>query len=124
MVNRITVIPTKSKTVPVTLLNTNSYNVWINQSLLAADIVEVEHCPWDFHSTMSCDGDQVQVFFCPVPKLEVQEEVLSFGISDTELSTNAGVTDMTKREEQGERPNFGPRPKFDSKDFNFNKELE
>ena len=62
MVNRTMVTPTKSKAVPVTLLNTNSYNVWIWQSLLAADIVEVEHCPWDFHSTMFCDGDQVQVF--------------------------------------------------------------
>ena len=76
MVNRTTVTPTKSKTVPVTLLNTNSYNVWIWQSLLATDIVEVEHCPWDFHSIMSHDGDQVQVSFCPVPMLEVQEEVL------------------------------------------------
>ena len=50
-----------------------------------------------------------------MPKLGVQEEVLSFGVSDTELSTNTGVTDMTKREEQGEKPNFGPRPKFHSK---------
>ena len=73
---------------------------------------------------MSRDGDQVQVSFCPVPKPEVQEEVLSFGVSDAELSTNTSVTDMTKREEQGERPKFGPRPKFDSMDFNFNKELE
>ena len=32
MVNWTTVTPTKSKTVPVTLLNTNSYNVWIRQS--------------------------------------------------------------------------------------------
>ena len=67
MVNQTMVTPTKSKSVPVTLLNTNSYNVWIRQSLLAADIVEVEHCPWDFHSIMSHDGNQVQVSFCPVP---------------------------------------------------------
>ena len=124
MLNWTTVTPTNSKTVPVTLLNTKSYNVWICQSLLAVNIVEVEHCPWDFHSAMSCDGDQVQVSFCPVPIPEVQAEVLSFGVSDAELSTNTGVTDMTKREEQGERPNFGPRPKFDSMDFDFNKELE
>ena len=57
MVNQTTVTPTKSKSMPVTLLNTNSYNVWIRQSLLAADIVEVKHCPWDFHSTMSRDGN-------------------------------------------------------------------
>ena len=58
---------------------------------------------------MSCDGDQVQVSFCPVPTPEVQEEVISFGVSEAELSSNTGATDMTKREEQGERPKFGPR---------------
>ena len=73
---------------------------------------------------MSRDGDQVQVSFCPVPTPKVQEEVLSFGVSDTELSTNTSATDMTKGEEQGERPKLGPRPKFDSKDFDLNKELE
>ena len=86
VVNQTTVTPTKSKTVPVTLLNINSYNVWIRQSLLAADIVEVEHCPWDFHSIMSRNGDQVQVSFCPVPMPEVQEEVLSFGVAETKSS--------------------------------------
>ena len=108
VVNRTTVTPTKSKAVPVTLLNTNYYNVWIRQPLLAADIVEVEHCPWDFHSTMSRDGNQVQVSFHPVATLEVQEEVLSFGVLEAKLYSNTSATDMTKREEQGERPKFGP----------------
>ena len=40
------------------------------------------------------------------------------------LKLNTGVTDMTKGEEQGERPKFGPQPKFDSMDFDFKKELE
>ena len=124
MVNWTTVTPTKSKTVPVTLLNTNSYNVWIRQSLLAADIVEVEHCPWDFHSTMSRDGNQVQVSFCPVHTLEVQEEVLSFGVAENKSSSNAGTMNTSSREEQGERPKFGPHPKFDSSNFDFKEQLE
>ena len=82
VVNRTMVTPTKSKSVPVTLLNTNSYNVWIWQSLLAADIVEVEHCPWDFHSVMSRDGNRVQVSFCPVPMPEIQVEIFSFGVTE------------------------------------------
>ena len=89
MVNQTMVTPTKSKSVPVTLLNTNSYNVWIWQSLLAADIVEVEHCPWDFHSIMSHDGNQVQVSFCPVPMPEVQEEMFSFGVTDSKSFPNS-----------------------------------
>ena len=50
--------------------------------------------------------------------------MLSFGVSEAELSPNTSAADMTKREEQGERPKFGPRPKFDSMDFDFNKEME
>ena len=108
VVNQTAVTPTKSKKVPVTLLNTNSYNVWIRQQLLAADIVEVEHCPWDFHSTMSHEGNQVQVSFCPVPTPEVQADVLSVGVTEVELPSDAGEMVTTNRGEQGERPRFRP----------------
>ena len=124
VVNQTTVTPTKSKSVPLTLLNTNSHNVWIRQSLLAADIVEVEHCPWDFHSIMSHDGDQVHVLFCPVPMLEVQVVIFSFGVTETESSPNSGEANMSTKEEQGERPKFGPHPKFNPLNFDFKKELE
>ena len=40
MVNRTMVTPNKSKHVLVLLMNTNSYNVWTQQPLLAADVVE------------------------------------------------------------------------------------
>ena len=120
VVNRTAVTPTKSKKVPITLMNMNSYNVWIRQLLLAADIVEVDHCPWDYHSTMSHDGGEVQVSFCPVPTPDLKADVLSVGVTETEIK--AGETDMTNGE-QGERPKFGPRPKFNSKDFDFKQEL-
>ena len=112
VVNHTAVTPTKSKKVPVTLMNTNSYNVWIKKLLLAADIVEVDHCPWGYHSTMSHDGGEVQVPFCPVPTPDVQADVLSVGVTETEMK--AGETVMTNGEEQGERPKFWPRPKFNS----------
>ena len=44
VVNRAMVTPKRSKKVPVILANTNSYNIWIRQPLLAADVVEVESC--------------------------------------------------------------------------------
>ena len=121
LVTHTTVTPTKSKNVPVTLMNTNSYNVWIKQLLLAADIVEVDHCPWDYHSTMYHDGGEVQVSFCPVPTPDVQADVLSADATKTEMK--AGERDMTNGGEQGERPKFGPRPKFNSKNFDFKQEL-
>ena len=45
------ITPKKSKQVPIILMNTNSYNIWIRQPLLAANVVEVDHCPWD-HTTI------------------------------------------------------------------------
>ena len=70
---------------------------------------------------MSRDGSEVHVSFCPVPTPDVQADVLSVGVTKTE--TKAGETVMTKGGEQGERPKFGPRPKFNSKDFDFKQEL-
>ena len=121
MVNWTAVTPTKSKKVPVSLMNTNSYNVWIRQPLLAANIVEVDHCPWDYHSTMSRDGGEVQVSFCPVPSPDVQADVHSVSVTQTEIKAGEMVT--TNGGEQRERPKFGPRLKFNSKDFNFKQEL-
>ena len=108
VVNRTTVTPSKSKKVPVTLINTNSYNVWIRQQLLAADIVEVDHCPWDYHSTMSRNGGDVQVLFQPVPTLDVQANISSVNVTQTE--EKARDKETTKGVDQEERPKFGPRP--------------
>ena len=122
VVNRTAVTPSKSKKVPITLINTNSYNVWIRQQLLAADIVEVDHCPWDYHSTMSRDGGDVRVLFQPVPTPDVQVDISSVNVTQTEKKARDKET--TKGVDQEERPKFGPRPKFNSKNFDFKKELE
>ena len=110
VVNQTMVTPTKSKPVHVTLLNTNSYNVLIWQSLLAADIVEVEHCPWDFQSVMSHDGNQVQVSFCPVPMPEVQAEIFSSGVASADSSPNSGDPNVSVTKEQGGSLNLGLIP--------------
>ena len=81
MVNRAMITPKKSKKVPVILANTNSYNIWIKQPLLAANVVEVESCPWDYQTILSRDGKDIKVSFCPVPPPEVQEDVFISGPS-------------------------------------------
>ena len=93
MVNHTTVTPNKSNRVPVTLVNTNSYNVWIKQQLLVADIVEVDHCLWDYHSIMSRDGSEVQVLFQPVPTPDVQADI--FSVDATQTGKEAGEMKMT-----------------------------
>ena len=77
------ITPNKSKRVPISLVNTNTYNVWIHQTLLAANIVEAEDCPWDYHPIMSWDSSDIKISFCPTPSSEVQAEVLSQGVSST-----------------------------------------
>ena len=103
VVNRTMVTPNKSKQVPVALLNTNSYNVWIQQPLLAADIAEVEDCLWDYQSAMSHEGNQIKVCFGPVPSPEVQEEVLFASVSN---ETNSGDSNKPTAKESGERSKF------------------
>ena len=100
-------------------MNTNSYNVWIRQPLLAADIVEAEDCPWDYQTSMYRDGGQINISFCPVPSTEVQAEIVAVGVKTAEPGNNS---EMTTKTERGERLKFGPRPNFNRK-FNFDKEL-
>ena len=102
MVNRAMVTPKQSKKVPVMLANTNSYNVWIHQPLLAADVVEVESCPWDYQTILSRDGKNVKASFCRVPLPEVQEDVFTHNVMSSENP------DMVHdKGTSGEKPKFG-----------------
>ena len=102
VVNRTMVTSNKAKQVPVALVNTNSYNVWICQLLLAADVVEVEDCPWDYQPIMSHEGNEIKISFCPVPTPEVQEEIFSSSV------TNSSDSSKSDTKEQGKRSKFGP----------------
>ena len=112
------VTPKHSKKVPVILANTNSYNVWIRQPLLAADIVEVESCPWDYQTILSHDGKDIKASFSPIPPPEVQEDVFTSGVMSSDNQ------DMVRNKQtSGEKPKFGPQPDFSSLKFDFDKEL-
>ena len=73
VVNRTMVTPNKSKRVPIVLVNTYLYNVWVRQPLLAADIIEAEDCPWDYQLVMFHDSNNIKVSFCPVPTLKFRQ---------------------------------------------------
>ena len=89
VVNRTIVTPNRSKHVPILLMNTNSYNIWIQQPLLAADVVKAKHCLWDYQSFLSHEGNEVKVTFHPVPTPEVQEEILSSAVNNTNMSSQS-----------------------------------
>ena len=102
---------------PVVLMNTNSYKVWVRQPLLAADLVEVEHHLWDYQPSMSREGDEVTVSFHPVPSQEVQEDILSSAVNSTQDNSN-NINETIKR------TTFGPRPDVNDSDLDFAKELD
>ena len=68
-VNHSYVNRTKAKQVSVILLNTNSYNVWIQQLLYAATIWDVELKNWDYEPIMtkSEEADTFEIKLPPVP---------------------------------------------------------
>ena len=74
------------------MVNTNTYNIWIRQPLLAADIVKAEHCPWDYQTIMSHEGDDVKVSFCPVPTPEIQAEIMAASVVGNSKTKNAKAT--------------------------------
>ena len=52
---------------PVILINTNRYNVWIRQALLAAKLFNAECNEMEYRVNMNQDGDNISVGFQPVP---------------------------------------------------------
>ena len=91
------VTPNKSKRVPIVLVNTNSYNVWVRQPLLGADIVVAEHCPWEYQPVMSHDSNNIKVSFCPVQTSDIQAEILATSASDGTKTKNMKLGKTKKR---------------------------
>ena len=115
ILNRDYVRPGRSKQVPVILVNTNRYNVWIRQPLLAAELYEASTIPWDYEVIMSHEdgSDEVKFGFQPVPDESVRAEIMATQ-TDTESSEGKGA---------GELPKFGKRPDTSSPDFDFQSEV-
>ena len=73
VVNRTYVHPTKSNLIPVTLINTNDYNVWIRQPLFAAELYEVEEQQWEHETVFVHEegSNDIKVHFQPVPPADI-----------------------------------------------------
>ena len=108
-VNHTYVNPTKAKKVSVILLNTNSYNIWIQQPLYATTIWDVELKDWDYEPiiTKSKEADAFEVKLQPVPPEDLREEILSNATEiDPEVSDNSGKNES---KEKDEKPSFSAR---------------
>ena len=123
-VNHTYVNPTKAKQVLVILLNTNSYNVWIQQPLYTATIWDVELKDWDYEPmiTKGKEADIFEIKLQPVPPEDLWEEILSNAMEiDPEVGENSG---KNKFKEKDEKPSFSASLDTKNPEFDFKKELE
>ena len=102
----------KAISIPVILINTNRYNVWIRQPLLAAELFDVECDEMEYRANMNWDGN-ILVSFQPVPQQL---------INTNSCQVEAGPVQLDSP--KIERPKFGPRLDRNSAEFNFEKELD
>ena len=68
------------------------------------DVVEAEHCLWDYQSFLSHDGDEVKVTFHPIPTQEVQEEIFSQSVSQ---ESGENSQDQSSMKKGGKKSEFG-----------------
>ena len=67
--NNTLVKPTKSGLVSVILINNNSHNVWVRQTLYAGDLWEVDPKEWDYEPVLTRkeDSNEIEINFVQVP---------------------------------------------------------
>ena len=111
VINRCMAKP-KARSILVVLINTNRYNVWIRQPLLAAKLVDVECNEIEYKANLSWDDNNFSVGFQPVPPQLINTNTCQVEAGPIQL-------DSPKME----RPEFSPRPNTNSAEFDFEKEL-
>ena len=101
----------KARSIPVILINTNRFNVWIRQPLLAAKLFNAKCNEIEYRANMSQDDNNILVGVQPVfPQL----------INTSSCQVEAGPIQLDSP--KMERPEFGPRPNINSAEFDFEKE--
>ena len=66
---------TKCNEVLVIIMNQKNHNVWIWQPLVAAEIVWVEHLPWDYWVEFHHEGQKIEVAFKPISMADIMASV-------------------------------------------------
>ena len=112
VINQCVAMP-KARTIPVIIINTNRYNVWIRQPLLAAKLFDMECDEIEYRVNMNWEGNNISVVFQAVPPQL---------IDTNSCQVEAGPIQPDSL--QIEKPEFGPRLDTNSKNFNFKNELD
>ena len=103
----------KVRSIPVILINTNRYNVWIRLPLLAAKLFNVDCNEIEYRADINWDSNNILEGFQPVPPQL---------INTNSCQMEAGPIQPNSL--KIERHVFAPRPDTSSTEFNFEKELD
>ena len=98
----------KARTIPIIIINTNRYNVWVGQPLLAAKLYDVECTETEYRATMDQEGENITIGFQPVPPQLIDTN--SCQVVEGPIQPSSPKI---------EKPEFGPRPDTNSANFNF-----
>ena len=93
----------KARHITIIIFNTNRYNIWDRQPLLAAELFDVECDEIEYRATMDWDSDNISIGFQPAPPQL---------IDTNSCQVEAGVIQPTSPEK--EKPEFDPRPDTNS----------
>ena len=66
VVNGYMAIP-EARTIPIIIINTNRFNVWVRQPLIAAKLDDVEYNMLKYKTTIDWEGQNIKIGFQPVP---------------------------------------------------------
>ena len=61
----------RSKVVPIIYINSNNYNIWIRQPLLAAELYTFEYHPWEYETIIDQDGNEINTWLQVIPPSEI-----------------------------------------------------
>ena len=103
----------KARSIPVIIINTNGYNVWIRQPLLAPKLFDAECNEIEYRVNMNWDGDNILVGFQPVPPQLINTN-----------SCQVEVGPIQSDSPEIEKSEFGPRLDTNAAELNFEKELD
>ena len=100
------------RAVPIIIINTNKFNIWVRQPLLAAKLYDAECDKIEYRATMDWEGKEIKINFQPVLPLLIKNnscQVVAGSIQSTSQKT--------------ERPEFGHRPDTGSTSFYFKSQI-
>ena len=53
----------KSNILPIFLVNTNKFNVWVRQPLLKAELYDADYYQLEYGATKDWEGDEIKIEF-------------------------------------------------------------